>query len=340
MPFVVRFDVIVSIVDVVSPSPTQRKLRSRDSAQARGEDCGELSMYRRRLRMVEISHLPDLYRHHVHRCLLSSEFNYRRDLDGSCVLVNGTQPLPSDDSCRGDDEFWYERTAYRKVPFSSCVDGVRPDHGPQHYCPGIRGHGFFFWLFVVVIPVGLAALIGYWWFMRSGMARGYALFQIIDPYSHLIRIPSTEPFDYLEETAVTTTARLVQWILWPPYLGSCSASQALHGNGWPLASTTSPRDTVPGGDIGTCPWTKTRRSCGSKTRSSRKQTRFWYITVSITLNHSRIKIIQRFSGIVVCLISNTAMCVCLRRLLCYLLHFIDIISTLQWTISIVSLLFD
>lgn len=106
---------------------------------------------------------------------LGSEFNYRRDGDGKCVLVNGTQPRPSDDSCRGDDELWYERTAYRLIPYSSCEGGDRLDHGPSHQCPGIKGHGFFFWFFVLIVPCALASLVGYWIYRRSGMARGYVL---------------------------------------------------------------------------------------------------------------------------------------------------------------------
>ena len=49
---------------------------------------------------------------------LHSEFNYMRNDAGECVLVPGTQPLSDDDSvCRAGDEYWYERTAYRKIPY-------------------------------------------------------------------------------------------------------------------------------------------------------------------------------------------------------------------------------
>ncbi|TCD61550.1 vacuolar protein sorting/targeting protein PEP1 [Steccherinum ochraceum] len=100
------------------------------------------------------------------------DFNYRRDIDGTCVLANGTTPLPDDNSCRGDDIHWYDRTPYRKIPYSTCEGGIRLDHGTEHDCPGIQGHSFFFWLFVLVIPFGFAALVGYWYYRRSGMARG------------------------------------------------------------------------------------------------------------------------------------------------------------------------
>ncbi|GJJ15988.1 hypothetical protein Clacol_010267 [Clathrus columnatus] len=70
------------------------------------------------------------------------EFNHVRNEDGECVLIPGMTPLPSDDSvCRNDDvDFWYDRTAYRKIPHSSCTGGKRPDRGAEHICPGPRHH--------------------------------------------------------------------------------------------------------------------------------------------------------------------------------------------------------
>jgi hypothetical protein len=116
----------------------------------------------------------------VIRCLtthfLSSEFNHVRNEAGECVLVAGTTPLPDDDSCRNDEEFWYERTEYRKIPFSTCEDGIRSDRGIRHRCPGLRGRGFFFWMMVVLLPFGFTALVGYWYYRRSGMARGCVSF--------------------------------------------------------------------------------------------------------------------------------------------------------------------
>ena len=84
----------------------------------------------------------------------------------------GTEPLPDDMSCLDGQEYWYERTAYRKIPYSSCEDGERPDRGKRHLCPGIKGHGFFFWLMVLFVPAALATLVGYYYYRRSGLARG------------------------------------------------------------------------------------------------------------------------------------------------------------------------
>ncbi|EEB97994.1 hypothetical protein MPER_02581 [Moniliophthora perniciosa FA553] len=68
---------------------------------------------------------------------------------------------------------WYDPTAYRKIPHSSCEGGNRQDRGQGHYCPGsLAGRGFFFWFMVLGVPFGLTALIGMWWWRKSGLARG------------------------------------------------------------------------------------------------------------------------------------------------------------------------
>ncbi|KAH8091690.1 hypothetical protein BXZ70DRAFT_898717 [Cristinia sonorae] len=131
---------------------------------------------------------------------LYSEFNYRRGLGGECVLVNGTLPLPPDDTCRGEEDYWYDRTPYRKIPYSSCIGDYRPDHGEAHLCPGIKGHGFFFWLFVLVIPFAFTALVGYWYYRKSGLARG------------TIRLPGGDN-RFRGESGVLDTLASVPWFL-------------------------------------------------------------------------------------------------------------------------------
>ncbi|KAF8489623.1 hypothetical protein F5888DRAFT_1892821 [Russula emetica] len=97
------------------------------------------------------------------------EFNHVRNADDKCVLVEGTKPLPGDDSWRGGAEYWYERTANRRIPHSSCEDGERPDRGRRHYCPGVSSHGFFFfWTFVLIVPFAFTWLVGSWYYKRSG----------------------------------------------------------------------------------------------------------------------------------------------------------------------------
>jgi hypothetical protein len=105
---------------------------------------------------------------------LCSEYNHVRNSAGECALVSGAQPLPDDDSCPEDAEFWYERTAYRKIPKSSCEGGERPDHGARRNCPGLRAHNVGFWLTIFFIPFGVTALVAFWYYRRSGYRRGCA----------------------------------------------------------------------------------------------------------------------------------------------------------------------
>ncbi|KIK54103.1 hypothetical protein GYMLUDRAFT_232409 [Collybiopsis luxurians FD-317 M1] len=100
------------------------------------------------------------------------EFNYIKNSNEECVLAPGTTPLPNDESCPGGEEFWYERTAYRKISYSTCDGGSRPDRGTAHPCPGLRHHSGWFWWWVILISFGLAGLVGLYFYRRSGLARG------------------------------------------------------------------------------------------------------------------------------------------------------------------------
>lgn len=149
-----------------------------------------------------------------------SEFNHRRNADGECVLVPGLEPLPNDDSCREDgQEFWYERTAYRKVPISTCEGGKRLDRGLEHRCPGLKGHGFFFWLFVLIIPFLFTALVAYWYYRRSGMARGCVIFSDVlrigtDDDCSTIRLPGGDHSSrFSSDSGVLATVASVPWFL-------------------------------------------------------------------------------------------------------------------------------
>lgn len=103
-----------------------------------------------------------------------SEFNYYRNGRGECVLVEGASPLPKDTSyeqCDGYEKHWYERTAYRKIPYSSCQNGDRPDHGKEHDCPysySTGGHGIFFWGSVIILPFACAGLVVWWFATQQG----------------------------------------------------------------------------------------------------------------------------------------------------------------------------
>lgn len=113
------------------------------------------------------------------------EFNYFRNADGACVLVPGASPLgadTADEQCwaPGSDDpgFWFERTAYRKIPYSSCVGGDRRDRGKQHACAGLiggGGRGGMFWATIALIPFAAAGLAGYWYMQKGGRAGGIRL---------------------------------------------------------------------------------------------------------------------------------------------------------------------
>lgn len=100
------------------------------------------------------------------RACVISEFNYKRDARGVCVLVEGAKPLEADQTCKRDQQFWYDRTNLRKIPHSKCEGGLALDRGYQHACPGRQGRGWLFWLTMTVAPFLFAALAAVWWTRR------------------------------------------------------------------------------------------------------------------------------------------------------------------------------
>jgi Sortilin, neurotensin receptor 3, C-terminal len=129
----------------------------------------------------------------------SSEFNHVRDSAGKCVLVPGAVSLSSENTCIGDDEFWYERTAYRKISKSLCENGNRLDQGTAHHC---HGHWFktfvsrFWWTFIT-LPVGIIALLAVWYYRRRGPRRGYVLLPLMlllhsDATTRAIHLPDSD----------------------------------------------------------------------------------------------------------------------------------------------------
>ena len=128
---------------------------------------------------------------------MSSEFNYVKNTNDECVLVPGTSPLPDDEICKDGAEYWYERTPYRQIPYSTCEEGDRPDRGKAHLCPGFSSNlkGFLFWFFILLLPFGFTVLVAYYFFRRSGMARGcvffFSLFRYFTSYNFLHQNDST-----------------------------------------------------------------------------------------------------------------------------------------------------
>lgn len=100
-----------------------------------------------------------------------SEFNHRRNSRGECVLVDGAQPLASDMTCSAGQEFWFERTNMRKIPYSTCSGGLQLDKGQRHVCPGSAKHSWFFWASVIVSPFLFSGLAAFWWKRRRSSSR-------------------------------------------------------------------------------------------------------------------------------------------------------------------------
>jgi len=151
-------------------------------SEEREEQClfGRKTLYHRRIRERNcyVGDQPKVPVRLVNNCTciasdFECEFNYVRNLAGECVLGDGLSPLPSDDfACRMGDEYWYDRTAYRKIPHSSCEGGARPDRGDQHICPGLKAHGAMFWFWVLILPFAFTGLAAWWYTKKSGLARG------------------------------------------------------------------------------------------------------------------------------------------------------------------------
>ncbi|KAI0676132.1 Oligoxyloglucan reducing end-specific cellobiohydrolase [Trametes maxima] len=164
-------------------SPNQDDFELWSPSEEREEQClfGRQTLYLRRKRNAScvVGKEKKYEERFVKHCQCSladfeCEFNHIRNADGECVLQPNSSPRDPDPvaQCRGGEEYWYDLTAHRKVPNSSCEGGKRLDRGTAHPCPGIRGHGAFFWFMMLLIPVSFAALIGYWYYRRSGYGRG------------------------------------------------------------------------------------------------------------------------------------------------------------------------
>ena len=118
--------------------------------------------------------------------LVCSEFNFVKDDKDQCVPVPGTTPRPDDDSCSNGEDYWYQRTAYRKIPYSSCENGDTRNLGTRHVCPGFKAHSALFWMFMILIPFGFTALVAYYYYRRKGMTRGYVF---SDRFNHSPILP-------------------------------------------------------------------------------------------------------------------------------------------------------
>jgi len=190
------------VLNLEDPSHDDFELWS--PSEEREEQClfGRQTLYRRRIRdakcyIGQLDRPPPTIQKNC-TCTevdFECEYNHIRNSAGECVLVSSAQSLHNDDSCPEGAEFWYERTAYRKIPKSSCVGGERPDRGTEHVCPGFGAHSAGFWWTIFFLPFGFTALVAFWYYRRSGYQRGtirlsdrYA-FSDSGPLSTLLSIP-------------------------------------------------------------------------------------------------------------------------------------------------------
>ncbi|GAA5872134.1 hypothetical protein JCM8547_003817 [Rhodosporidiobolus lusitaniae] len=102
-----------------------------------------------------------------------AELNQLVGTDLGCIDIT-KKPLESEQTCSCDQPFWYDCTAYPKMPHSKCVDGLTLDQGPRHLCTGYAAKmaGWLVWLSLLVVPFALAAFGAvYWQRRRSGKGR-------------------------------------------------------------------------------------------------------------------------------------------------------------------------
>lgn len=87
-------------------------------------------------------------------------YNHVRGEDGVCRLVEGASmpTVESDEVCKNDAAGYYDMTAYRRLPYSSCKGGAEKDIGTWRTCPG-KGYSAGAWAAFVLIPLACAGAV-------------------------------------------------------------------------------------------------------------------------------------------------------------------------------------
>ncbi|KAG8626901.1 hypothetical protein KVT40_005846 [Elsinoe batatas] len=179
------------------------------------DDClfGHIAQYHRKkiesdcYNGKEINHLHDSTQNCTcTRQDFECDYNYERQRDGSCRLVEGLQPLDHSAICKEDPNAveWFEPTGYRRIPLTTCSGGKEMEYSAQsHPCPGKEqqyaeknGIGAWGTFFAIVIPISAAAGVGYWvyknWdgkFGRIRLGDGPTAGGMLDGDSPLVKIP-------------------------------------------------------------------------------------------------------------------------------------------------------
>lgn len=104
------------------------------------------------------------------------DYNFELDPHKQCSLVPGKKPLSAEQYCKENPDAvsYYEPTGYRRIPLTTCVGGTELDKiSEAHPCKGkeeefekLRGTSGVAIFFAVVIPIGIAAAVG-WWVWRN-----------------------------------------------------------------------------------------------------------------------------------------------------------------------------
>lgn len=111
------------------------------------------------------------------------DFNYQRQPDGTCALVEGYEPPDHAAVCKEqpDAKVWWEPTGYRKIPLSTCQGGRELDKIEERPCPGFEkdyqqrhGLGGFAIFMILIVSLGAAGGIGYWVWDQYNKRGGFA----------------------------------------------------------------------------------------------------------------------------------------------------------------------
>ncbi|CAG8597060.1 17638_t:CDS:10 [Cetraspora pellucida] len=90
-------------------------------------------------------------------------FNYVRDKNNNCSLVDGTSPLKLtiEEMCADGAKFWYNDSRFRKIPISTCSGGEEIYLGKPYECPHSNGNSGINWLIVILVVGAIIACCMY-----------------------------------------------------------------------------------------------------------------------------------------------------------------------------------
>ncbi|KAJ7446295.1 Oligoxyloglucan reducing end-specific cellobiohydrolase [Mycena latifolia] len=173
------------VINIDNPGQDDFELWS--PADEHQEQCmfGRQVFYHRRVRDADcvVGRQPVLPGTIIRNCACTNtdfecEFNYYKNETNECVLIPGATPLPNDDSCADGEEYWYERTGYRRISWSTCVGGENLDRGIRHRCPsngGAQQGGYYLWFLAAVGLTILVLFVTYWGYTSCSAPRSIQL---------------------------------------------------------------------------------------------------------------------------------------------------------------------